>query len=60
LARSAPPLFLEGSVKIAYDLMLYAAFRRLKPPEEEAMSAPTSTSVSTGRGGDESSKTCEC
>jgi len=28
------PFFIAGGVKIAYDLMLYAAFRRLKPAEE--------------------------
>ncbi len=31
----ATPLFLGGSIKITYDLLLYSAFRRLKPPEEE-------------------------
>jgi predicted MFS family arabinose efflux permease len=30
----ATPLFLGGGIKIAYDLLLYSAFRRLKPPEE--------------------------
>lgn len=29
------PLLLGSGLKIAYDLALYAAFRRLKPPEEE-------------------------
>ncbi len=33
LALSAP-LFVGGGLKIGYDLLLYAAFRRLKPPEE--------------------------
>jgi predicted MFS family arabinose efflux permease len=28
------PFFIAGGVKIAYDLMLYAAFRKLKPEEE--------------------------
>jgi MFS family permease len=28
------PLFLGGGLKIGYDLLLYAAFRRLRPPEE--------------------------
>lgn len=28
------PFFLAGSIKIAYDLALYASFRNLKPPEE--------------------------
>ena len=32
----ATPMFLGGSLKIAYDIMLYSAFRRLKPPEEQA------------------------
>jgi predicted MFS family arabinose efflux permease len=45
----ATPLFLGGSIKIAYDIMLYSAFRRLKPPEGETASASTEgTSVSTG------------
>jgi hypothetical protein len=30
----ALPLFVAGSTKIAYDLMLWRAFRRVKPPEE--------------------------
>ena len=30
----AAPLFLGGGIKIVYDLLLFAAFRRLKPPEE--------------------------
>ncbi len=30
----AAPLFLGGGIKIVYDLLLFTAFRRLKPPEE--------------------------
>ncbi|HUF20253.1 MAG TPA: MFS transporter [Burkholderiales bacterium] len=30
----ATPLFVGASLKIGYDLLLYAAFRKLKPPEE--------------------------
>lgn len=30
------PFFLAGTLKIAYDLLLYRAFVRLKPPEEVA------------------------
>jgi len=30
----AAPLFIGGSMKIAYDVVLYRAFRHLKPPEE--------------------------
>jgi MFS family permease len=30
----AGPLVIGGALKIAYDLMLYAGFRKLKPPEE--------------------------
>ena len=30
----ATPLFIAAGLKIGYDLLLYAAFRRLKPPEE--------------------------
>jgi len=35
----ATPLFLGGSFKIAYDLLLYSAFRRLKPPEEQVVNS---------------------
>ena len=31
----ATPLFIGAAMKIAYDVLLYAAFRRVKPPEEE-------------------------
>ena len=37
------PLVAAGAIKIAYDLMLLAMFRRVRPPEEE-------TSLSLGRG----------
>jgi MFS family permease len=30
----ATPLFIAAGLKITYDVLLYAAFRRLKPPEE--------------------------
>jgi hypothetical protein len=30
------PLAAGAALKIAYDLLLYRAFRRIKPPEEEA------------------------
>ena len=33
------PLVAAGGLKIAYDLMLLAAFRRIRPPEEEAAPA---------------------
>ncbi len=29
------PLFLGGGIKIAYDVLLYFSFRRVKPPEEK-------------------------
>ena len=29
------PLLVAGGVKIAYDLLLLAMFRRIRPPEEE-------------------------
>jgi len=32
----ATPLFLGAGMKIAYDILLYRAFRHLKPPEERA------------------------
>jgi MFS family permease len=37
----ATPLFLGGSIKIAYDLLLFSAFRSLKPPEEGRAEATT-------------------
>jgi hypothetical protein len=37
-AEAAP--FLAGAaMKIAYDLMLYASFRRLRPPEETSVTS---------------------
>ncbi len=30
----ALPLYAGAAMKIAYDVLLYASFRRLKPPEE--------------------------
>jgi hypothetical protein len=30
------PFFIAGSIKIGYDLLLYRAFVRLRPPEEPA------------------------
>ena len=35
-ASAATPFVLGAAMKIAYDLLLYAAFRRLRPPEEAA------------------------
>ena len=32
----AVPLFIGGGLKIAYDIVLYRSFRRLRPPEEAA------------------------
>lgn len=32
----AAPLFAGGGIKIVYDLVLYGAFRRLRPPEEQS------------------------
>ncbi len=34
----ATPLYLGGGIKILYDLLLFAAFRHLKPPEEKEVS----------------------
>jgi hypothetical protein len=28
------PLFIGGALKILYDIVLYASFRKVKPPEE--------------------------
>jgi predicted MFS family arabinose efflux permease len=33
-AASTLPLVLAAGMKIAYDLLLWGSFRRLKPPEE--------------------------
>lgn len=35
----ATPLYVGAAMKIAYDLLLYRAFRNLKPPEERAAAA---------------------
>jgi hypothetical protein len=37
----AGPFALAGSVKIAYDLALYGAFRRVRPPEERTPPRPS-------------------
>jgi MFS family permease len=39
LAFSAP-LVIGGTLKIAYDLLLYRSFRHLKPPEEQVAALP--------------------
>jgi hypothetical protein len=36
----ASPLFLGAAVKIAYDILLYVSFRRIKPPEEHLEARP--------------------
>lgn len=41
LAFSAP-LVIGGILKVAYDLLLYSNFRRLKPPEEIVVTQPSS------------------
>jgi len=33
----AAPLIIGGALKIGYDLLLYAGFRRIRPPEEQEM-----------------------
>jgi predicted MFS family arabinose efflux permease len=38
-AALAAPLWIGGGTKIVYDLLLYASFRRLRPPEELAEAA---------------------
>lgn len=37
------PLVAAGALKIAYDLMLLAAFRKIRPPEEDAGDAPSAS-----------------
>jgi MFS family permease len=39
------PLLLCGGLKIAYDLMLLAAFRRIRPPEEQVLNKPARDSA---------------
>lgn len=34
LSLMSTPFFIAGTLKIAYDLLLYRSFRRLRPPEE--------------------------
>ena len=36
----AAPLYIGGSLKIAYDLILYRSFRKIRPPEEEGRMTP--------------------
>jgi predicted MFS family arabinose efflux permease len=36
VAALGVPFFLAGGLKIAYDVLLYATFRHVRPPEEEA------------------------
>lgn len=36
LGLLSAPFFLGGALKIGYDLALYASFRALRPPEEQA------------------------
>ncbi|HTM27536.1 MAG TPA: MFS transporter [Vicinamibacterales bacterium] len=36
----AAPLLIGGTLKIAYDILLYASFRRVVPPEERAPEGP--------------------
>ncbi|MFN8059552.1 MAG: hypothetical protein U0Q12_10335 [Vicinamibacterales bacterium] len=35
----AGPLVIGGALKIAYDLLLYRAFRNVRPPEEERVAS---------------------
>lgn len=37
VAALGVPFFVAGGLKIAYDLMIYATFRGVRPPEEEAL-----------------------
>jgi len=37
----AAPLMIGGTLKIAYDLLLYRVFRDLRPPEEAAPASRT-------------------
>ena len=42
------PFFIAGTLKIVYDLLLFRAFRALKPPEEAAPPANSLIEVVTG------------
>lgn len=46
----ATPLFIGGGLKIVYDVLLYAGFRSVRPPEEQASLVEGASSHST-RGG---------
>ena len=35
-AALGAPFFIAGGLKVVYDLLVYAAFRRVRPPEEDA------------------------
>lgn len=36
-ASLATPLFIAAGLKIAYDVLLYVAFRQVRPPEERLL-----------------------
>jgi hypothetical protein len=36
----AAPIFIDGTMKIAYDIVLCRSFRRVRPPEEERPTCP--------------------
>jgi len=38
------PLVIGSTIKVAYDLLVYAQFRNIKPPEEAERSAPAKAS----------------
>jgi hypothetical protein len=40
-------LVIGGTLKIAYDLLLYRAFRHIRPPEED-VAVPRRTGVTSG------------
>ena len=39
-SRTAGPLIIGGALKIGYDLLLYRAFRHVRPPEEDVVVSP--------------------
>jgi hypothetical protein len=49
LLSAASPLFLGGGLKVVYDVLLYAAFRGIKPPEEAAASCANSARFASPR-----------
>ncbi|HYH46114.1 MAG TPA: MFS transporter [Thermoanaerobaculia bacterium] len=46
----AAPLLAGAGLKVVYDLLLYASFRRLRPPEEQESEPPATAALATNGG----------